>query len=217
MVLATDSGISGNIIDLGALSYAERPHALQVRALALRLFDELQPMHRMGNTERIWLSVAALWHDVGKAWDPKRHHKVAFRFILNWPELSLRDEARLMVALVARYHRGPLPRAGHRHFGALEGDEQVCVAKLAALLRLADGLDKGRSSGVEDVTCQIRPHSVLLQVSTRDLLAVDKVLRKAELFEGVFGRRIVIHTQVSLYSTGYGLDFGLDSAYAKAV
>jgi exopolyphosphatase/guanosine-5'-triphosphate,3'-diphosphate pyrophosphatase len=198
----------------GAADAVEEQHAVRVSALALRLFDALQPLHRMGNTERIWLRAAALLHDVGKSEDPKRHHKVAFRTIRDCGELPFRREERLIVALVARYHRGPLPRRRHRYFGALAADEQRCVARLASLLRLADGLDKGRSCVVEDVSCEIRPVSVVLKVSSRNLLAVDKVLRKAELFEETFDKRVVIGVELDPYGAQFGLDPARGCVYA---
>ena len=59
------------IIGIGEAYGFETEHALQVTRLALRLFDELQPLHGMGNTERIWLRAAAMLHDVGKARGPE--------------------------------------------------------------------------------------------------------------------------------------------------
>ena len=211
------STVSDGIVGPSVFDGVEGQHAARVCDLALRLFDELQPLHRMGNTERIWLRSAALLHDVGKADDPKRHHKVAFRFILHCRELPFRYEERLIVALVARYHRGPLPRADRGWFGGLAADEQLCVAKLASLLRLADGLDAGRSRLVEDVCCEIRQHSVMLHVCSRDLLAVDKVLRKAEFFEHVCDRRVVISVEVDPHRLEFGLDPALDCVYAGAL
>ena len=210
------SRVSGDIIELGALDRVERRHALRVSRFCLRLFDDLQPLHRMGNTERIWLRTAALLHDIAKAESPRSHHKAAFGYILNSPKLPLRYEERFIVALIARYHRGSRPVPEHRHFGRLEADEQHCVAKLAALLRLADGLDKGRSGLVTDVRGAVHPQSVHLRVGSRDLLAVDKVLGKAALFEQVFGKRIVIHVDVGASWDEIDLDPVPGSAYAKA-
>ncbi len=211
------SRIIKGIIDLGVACRFEGHHALRVSTLALRLFDDLQRLHAMGSTEKIWLRAAALLHDIGKSQGSKRHHKVARDIILNSPELPFRWEERVVIALVARYHRGPGPHPRHDDFGALEPDAQRCVAKLAALLRLADGLDKGRSTLAGNVGCEICPRCVLLQVISPGLLAVDKVLRKANLFEEVFGRRVVVKIEMALSSPELHLDSISDFAYAEAV
>jgi len=216
-VIVGNSRIVKGIIGLGMSCRFERHHALRVSELALRLFDDLQPLHAMGNTERIWLRAAALLHDIGKRQGPRRHHKVARDIILNSPELPFRWEERVIIASIARYHRGPLPHLRHNDFGGLEVDAQRRVAKLASLLRLADGLDKGRSSQVENVTCEVRRRCVLLWVMSRDLLAVDKVLRKAKLFERVFGKKIAVAVEIVPHGPDLCLDSTGDFAYAKAV
>ena len=44
-------------------------HALKVRDLALKIFDDAERLglHGMGPRERLWLEAAALLHDVGSA------------------------------------------------------------------------------------------------------------------------------------------------------
>ncbi len=55
-----------------------------------------------------------------------------------------------MIGLVARYHRGQLPASGTLT-SKIWADDRHYVAKLAALLRLADGLDKARAGRVKDL------------------------------------------------------------------
>jgi len=204
-------------IDLGVAHNFEGRHALRVSELALQLFDDLQRLHRMGNTERLWLRAAALLHDIGKPQGSKRHHKVARDIILSTAELPWRWEERVVIALVARYHRGALPHRRHAHFRELEPDAQSCVAKLAALLRLADGLVKGRSSLVNRVDCDVHRRCVALRAVSSGLLSVDKVLRKANLFEEVFGRRVAMRVEIAPRPSELWLDSTADFAYAKAV
>ena len=85
-------------------------------------------------------------------------------------------------------------------------DEQLCVRKLAALLRLADGLDKGHSQLVESLECGIRRGLVSLRATSRDILHVDSILAKADLFEQVFRRRVAIHVSVGLSDLDRALD-----------
>lgn len=210
------NSIIDKAISLGTAYHFEMEHALRVSRLALRLFDELQDRHAMGNTERIWLRTAALLHDVGKKRNPRYHHKVARDIVLNAAELPLRREERVMIGLVARYHRGPLPHKGHSYFRDLEPDARRYVAKLAALLRLADGLDKGRAGLVEDLRCRRRDGSVRLRLFSRGPLAIDKAVRKADLFTKMFGRRLSVEVETIPPGLGFCLDSADEMAYVQS-
>jgi exopolyphosphatase/guanosine-5'-triphosphate,3'-diphosphate pyrophosphatase len=167
----------------------------------------------MGNTERLWLQAVALLHDVGKREAPRTHHKFARDLIINSPELPFRWDERVIVALVARYHRGPFPREGHRYFRDLDVDARGYVRRLAALLRLADGLDKGRSGLVEDLECGVRRQCVHIRAGSRDRISLGKARAKADLFEAVFARKAVVQVEIVPRFPDSGLDFDADLAY----
>lgn len=201
--------------ELGEAYDFELSHARHVCRLALRLFDQLQPLHGMGNTERIWLRAAAMLHDVAKTLDGRNHHKLARDIIIHAGDLPFRKEERIIIGLVARYHRGSFPHDGHRYFADLDGDARLYVRKLAALLRLADGLDKGHSQLVESLHCDVRRRTMLLRVVSRDALNIGAILGKADLFEQVFQVKIAVHVSINHRYFDTGLDFDAPLAYAE--
>jgi exopolyphosphatase/guanosine-5'-triphosphate,3'-diphosphate pyrophosphatase len=208
------TGIVNAIIEIGEAHGFETNHAFQVTRLALRLFDELQPLHGMGNTERIWLRAATLLHDVGKKHDPKNHHKVAREIIVRSTKLPFRAEERVIIGLVARYHRGSLPQEDHKYFKDLDADARRYVRKLAALLRVADGLDKGRCDLVRGLQCGIERRRVHITLVSRDTLDVGSAVSKADLFESVFRRTPVFHTTTLAQRRNRTLDLDAGLAYA---
>lgn len=208
------TGIINAIIEVGEAHSFETDHAFQVTKLALRLFDDLQPLHGMGNTERIWLRAAAMLHDVGKAEDPKEHHKLAQEIIIRSSTLPFRAEERVVIGLIARYHRGSLPKDDHKHYRDLDNDGRRYVRKLASLLRLADGLDKGHSDLVEGLQCDIRRRRVLIRVAGRDVLNIGSALGKADLFEQVFRKKAVFCVEAAPRRRGSPVDFDAKLAYA---
>ncbi len=203
------------IIGVGEAHGFERNHALQVTRLALRLFDEVQPLHGMGNTEKLWLRAAAMLHDVGKGQDPKDHHKVAQEIIIRSSSLPFRTEERVIIGLVARYHRGSLPQNDHKYFEALDADRRRYVRKLASLLRLADGLDKGHCDLVEALQCEIRRRRVHIRLVSRKPLNIGPALSKADLFERVFQKKAVLHAAVASPHSAGALDLDSRLAYAQ--
>lgn len=169
----------------------EPTHSRQVARLAERLFDELSALHGCGPEERFHLEAAALLHDTG--WsvcpDGKGHHKASADLIRNrlWRGLDAREVA--LVAQIARYHRKSLPHAGHSGFMALSAEDRLRVEKLAALLRIADGLDRKHLQRVADLEARIDEAAVRITVFGQDL-AEELAMAdgKADLARKTFGR-----------------------------
>lgn len=203
------------IIGVGEAHRFETKHAFQVTRLALRLFDDLQPLHGMGNTERIWLRAAAMLHDVGKRDDPKEHHKLAQEIIIRSSSLPFRAEERVIIGLIARYHRGSLPKDDHKYYRDLDRETRRYVGKLASLLRLADGLDKGHKSLVEGLQCDISRRRVVISLVSREVLSVGSALTKADLFEHIFRKRAVFRMAVASRCRKSNLDVDTKPAYAE--
>jgi exopolyphosphatase/guanosine-5'-triphosphate,3'-diphosphate pyrophosphatase len=129
----------------------EAPHSQQVQRLALQLFDALGARIGCGVGERQTLADAALLHDVGYHINYEGHHKHSFHLIQHADLLGMSPDEQIVIAHVARYHRGKEPRRAHAAFWALDRDSRDRVRRLSALLRVADGLDRGHVSAVERV------------------------------------------------------------------
>jgi exopolyphosphatase/guanosine-5'-triphosphate,3'-diphosphate pyrophosphatase len=137
-------------------TFAERchyeiPHAQHVQRLALQLFDAIGHRLGCGARERAILADAALLHDVGYHINYDQHHKHSYHLIAHADLLGMSPEEQVMVANVARYHRGASPKVSQRTFAALDPDQRQHVRALSGMLRVADGLDRGHVSGVRGV------------------------------------------------------------------
>lgn len=127
----------------------EEPHAHQVRKLALQLFDALASHLQLGATDRQILSDAALLHDVGYHINYEKHHKHSFHLISHAELLGMTPSEQVAIAHVARYHRGAAPKRTHRAFAQLDRTLRARIVKLSALLRFADGFDRGHVCAVD--------------------------------------------------------------------
>jgi exopolyphosphatase/guanosine-5'-triphosphate,3'-diphosphate pyrophosphatase len=172
----------------------EPGHAFQVRKNAERLFAALAPIHGLKAAEWPLLEAAAVLHDIGQRDGFKGHHKRSRDMILarEWPGLETRGRA--IVACVARYHRKGLPKPDHKVYETLPAPDQALVARMAALLRIADGLDRAHRASVCGIRAEITPGQVVLHVAQRHESPADLhgALRKADLFEQVYATKIDI-------------------------
>jgi exopolyphosphatase/guanosine-5'-triphosphate,3'-diphosphate pyrophosphatase len=127
----------------------EQPHSLHVQRLALRLFDALGSRLGCAPEDRATLADAALLHDVGYHINYDRHHKHSYHLVVHAELLGITPAEQVVIANVARYHRGAPPRRKHRNFGTLEKPLRDRVVRLAAILRVADGFDRGHVGAVD--------------------------------------------------------------------
>jgi CHAD domain-containing protein len=124
----------------------DRTHARAVADHALALFDHLHSFHDLPSERRPLLETAALLHNVGMATDPDRHHIVGRDILLAHPLAGLDDEQRLMLALITFLHRKRITRQklsklAQPPFDALPEPAMRQALAMAALVRMADGLD----------------------------------------------------------------------------
>lgn len=169
---------------------AEPPHVIQVARLSLALYDGLQGLHRLKPSSRLLLEAAALLHDLGWSRSPsgKKHHKHSAAIIREHSWQSLPPKQVEVLALIARYHRKSLPRDGHEDFIRLSPEQQGVVQACAALLRVADALDRSHAQPVESVRVERQGEGWRLVVrATADCLAERIALeKKKDLFERFF-------------------------------
>jgi len=169
---------------------AEPHHVQHVALLAVHLFDELEDLHGLSDHDRLILEAAATLHDIGWSAVPsgKGHHRESARIIREhgWQHFS-RDSVNL-IAQVARYHRKSPPDLEHEDFAALSPAERLRVQQLAALLRIADGLDRGHQQQIAHLSAEIFPGRVVIHLSSPGpaLREIAAATRKADLARTVF-------------------------------
>jgi exopolyphosphatase/guanosine-5'-triphosphate,3'-diphosphate pyrophosphatase len=140
-----------SVRELAERSHYEEPHAKQVQKLALQLFDAIGARLGCEPQERQLLADAALLHDIGYHINYDKHHKHSYHLIQHAELLGLSPVEQIIVANVARYHRGAEPKRKHKSLRFLDPEMRKKVVRLAALLRLADGLDRGHTAAVESI------------------------------------------------------------------
>jgi len=130
-------------------------HSRHVVKLADQLFHGLRPYFELGDPEQELLGFAARLHDIGLSIAEKSHQKLGAYLVQNaklpgfWPAES--D----IISQVVRFHRGKPPRRTKDElYARLAPWHQQVVEKLAAILRVADALDRRRIKAVRSVSVE---------------------------------------------------------------
>jgi len=179
---------------LGQKYSFDEKHSRQVADLSVRLFRELQPEHRLDKRFELLLKIAALLHEVGMFIGDRSHHKHSMYIIMNSELFGLTRKDISLIALVARYHRRATPRPYHEEYTSLDRDSRIAVAKMAAILRVADALDRDHMQQVRAMTFTREPGQFVISVSDGADLTLERfaLKEKGNLLEEVFGMKAVV-------------------------
>ena len=152
----------------------DRGHSEHVAKLALSLFDQFREESNLiaglsgAKNERAILEAAAILHDIGMAVEYKRHHKHSQTMILHADLHGWSPRQVELLGAIARYHRRAMPSLEHPEFAAMTEPERGLVRRLAGILRVADGLDRSHTQGVQAVRVRFGNRTVHLEVRAED-------------------------------------------------
>jgi exopolyphosphatase/guanosine-5'-triphosphate,3'-diphosphate pyrophosphatase len=176
--------------------HVDVPHASHVAGMALSVFDALVLPFGLKPSERKLLEAAAILHDSGYFISYGSHHKHSYHLIRHAELFGFTPRERELIAQIARYHRKSLPKRKHDAFQSLKEKDQVTVARMGGILRLADGLDRRRNSLVQDVSCLFGGTTVTIRLAASEDISVEifGANAKKDLFEKAFGSTVVFVT-----------------------
>jgi exopolyphosphatase/guanosine-5'-triphosphate,3'-diphosphate pyrophosphatase len=174
----------------------DEEHSRKVADLALSLFDQLQGEHGMDARARLLLEVSAVLHDIGTYVRASGHHKHGMYIVQNSEIFGISSDDLRVIANVVRYHRKALPSANHENFISLRREHRNVVLKAAAILRLADALDRGHAQRVKSIRVEVNEGDVVLHCSHTGDIAIERhgFATKAKMFVEVFGLNVSIAT-----------------------
>ncbi len=140
-----------SVRELAERTHYEEPHSRHVQKLALQIFDSIGARLGCGADDRRLLADAALLHDIGYHISYDKHNKHSYHLIEHAELLGMTPAEQIIVANIARYHRGAEPKKSHVNYGGLEKSMRETIKRLAAILRVADGFDRGHANAVSEI------------------------------------------------------------------
>lgn len=174
------------------------PHVAQVEKLALILFDKLGKKYGLDEHSRLLLRAASILHDIGKYVSLRSHSFYSYQLIMGTDLLGFTEQDKKIIALTSYYHAHNIFEREEK-IPALDYQEGPVVAKLSAILRLADALDRSYLQKIQQ--CR-----VLLQNRELTIRVVSKL--DLDLEEWTFASKVTAMEEV------YGLTVRLERVEA---
>jgi exopolyphosphatase/guanosine-5'-triphosphate,3'-diphosphate pyrophosphatase len=185
-----------SVVELAERCRYAPPHAQQVARLALSLFDQVRTVQEAPDRAREWLEYAALLHDIGDHVSYDGHHRHSYYLIRHGGLRGFEPDEIEAIGLIARYHRRGAPKKSHAEYAALPSPVRAAVRVAAAVLRVAECLDRSHAQVVDTVDLQDRGDAAALVIAAHDNVELEAWAAERQL--GPLEKVIDRHVRVEL-------------------
>lgn len=169
------------------------PHIESLSVLSTQIYDTIKKVHGMGKRERLLLKVASILHDCGKYVSLANSASCSYQIILSSEIMGLTHRERKLVALIVFYNTESLLE--HREWMEnLPQEDYLIVAKLSAILRVANALDQSHKQKYKNIKVSTKGRQLVFTVESMQDISLEQALfeEKTLYFENVFSMKPVL-------------------------
>ena len=175
---------------------SNQAHIRNVEELSLTIFDRTKKVHMLGKRERLLLQISAILHNCGKYISLTDVSDCAYNIVMATEIIGLSHAERQIVANIVRFNTARF------HYyddlvsvSSVSREEYLVIAKLTAILRAANALDRSHHQRIKEVNVSVKDGELVLSALSDDDLTLEKgTLEEDEtLFEEVFNLKPVLH------------------------
>ena len=162
--------------------------------IALTIFDSMKKVHGLGQRERLLLRLAALLHDCGKYVSMVNLGECSYSIIMATEIIGLSHMEREIVANVVKFTHEEFEYYEVLRTSIMDREAYLKIAKLTAILRVANGLDRSHKQKFKDVKTVLKDDVLTITVDTNEDITLEKGMfsHRADFFEEVYSVKPVI-------------------------
>lgn len=177
-----------------------RKRAETLENITMTIFDSMKKIHGLGKRERLYLRIAAILHDCGKYISMMEIGETSYHIIMATEIIGLSHMEREIVANVVRYNHSPFVYYDKMPVNGLTPEAYLIVAKLTAILKIANGLDRSHKQKLRGVKAVVKDSALILTVDTPENITLEKGLfgKRAAFFREVYNIEPIIRQKKTL-------------------
>lgn len=171
------------------------PHIRNMEDLTMQIFDKMKKVHGLDARHRLLLQISVILHNCGKYISLANVAECAYNIIMATEIIGLSHAERQIIANVVRFNTLEFSYYDElTSFSSVSREEYLIIAKLTAMLRLANALDRSHKQKFKEVTITMREDTLIIGVNSQEDLTLEKgtLEEKTEFFEEVFNIHPVI-------------------------
>lgn len=173
--------------NIGKRYINNKTHTEILNEISLKIFDSIVRVHGMGKRERLLLQIAVILHDCGKYISLSQAAECSYNIIMSTEIIGLSHLEREIIANVVKFNTTEFVYYA-KLAGKMDKDSYMLVAKLTAILRVGNALDRSHKQKFKNVKASLSENELLITVETMEDITLEKGLfqEKAEFFEEVY-------------------------------
>ena len=198
-LIKTEHNFDNDIVmaarNIGKRYAVSKSHTQMMSKLAKIVFKAMKKVHGLTERELLMLEVAVQIHDCGKYISLSNVGECSFNIIMSTEIIGLSHREREIIALAVRYNTRPFDSyAAMSRISDLQGADYILVAKLTAILRLVNALDRSHMQKIETMKAHVKENELILNIETKKDFTLERGLLtdKLNFFEEVFSVRPVL-------------------------
>ncbi len=162
--------------------------------ISLSIFDSMKKIHGLGKRERLLLHLASILHDCGKYISIMNMGECGYNIIMSTEIIGLNHQEREVLANVVRFNHDEFVYFDQLKSSSLTKENYFIIAKLTAILRVANSLDRSHKQKFKEIKCQLKEDHLVISVRSDVDIVLERALmvNRAKFFEEVYSIKVQV-------------------------
>ncbi len=163
-------------------------HVKHMEELTAEIFDKTKKIHGLSGRDKLLLKISAILHNCGKYISLTNVSDCAYNIIMATEIIGLSHNERSIIANVVKFNNQDFYYARERDGEDISKEDFLTIAKLTAILRLANALDRSHKQKFADAKVTLKGSDLIFTIDTAEDVTLERATlsMREDFFEEVF-------------------------------